>query len=509
MSEDVAGADRGRGAAGWRWSRWDTAFLILAAFYCLLEVVSFAKLMETFPDGYQTELYYVEPAANLLHHGAWASGTYPDLEPITVRPPGYSLLLAGFFAVTGDIGNRGALAFNHILLAVLLLATYALGRSWSPAVGFGAVLLLSLDFVGLLSAGSVHGDVPFALFCLLFIFLVVRLFREGVTLLRFLLATLALLAAVFVRPAGVFVWLVFILSFVGYARGRLPPGRILGFLLVFMVVYGGVIGGWMARNYAVSGNSDFAGVKWAPLMTEMWPGMRARMEKKPYMSEEAVAEYEGLLRSPEYLRRSKGEREAYMTEQAMERILPNFFPYGAWFVLDQVPTLLGGVAESSVSLFYGADAARLNREFRDMEAMQRMYEARPNIFARWWMVLEFQYYNGLLGLSVYALLFKILSLFVFFMSLAGVWLLVFRSERSWDRVTGWFCFFYVALMIATASTNNVQTRFRMPIIPVMDVLAVYALFRLRTLAASRWGRGGAEGLGKLSGSPGGMVQAVR
>jgi len=194
---------------------------------------------------YKSDDYeYHTLAVNLLREHRFY---LPDPRPgwQTRRTPGFPVLLAGIYAVTGPSPYRAAAVLVLFSLATCAV-TYALGRTlFGARAGILAGLLMALSPSAVLYAGAILTDTLHAALLALAMLAVVYSSMSPHPK-RFITAGLALGAAILVRPASLYLPLV--VATVAYAC-RLNRGL---WLLSPLAAYA-LVAPWCVRNMLVTG----------------------------------------------------------------------------------------------------------------------------------------------------------------------------------------------------------------------------------------------------------------
>jgi hypothetical protein len=181
----------------------------------------------------------------------YLSGLYftrhPDADPAylpaTVFPPGYSIFLAGVYAIAGR-SELAAIVANGLLLGVCVWMAAAIMRR---ALGEGRAWLLSLGLLafwpfGAYWAAKMTSDTLHAALMLAF---ALALFTDRPSTRNALLAGALLGAATMVRGYTLLMLPAFFLLWCVWRHPAISPRRLLLAGLVFAVI----VGSWTARNY--------------------------------------------------------------------------------------------------------------------------------------------------------------------------------------------------------------------------------------------------------------------
>ncbi len=242
---------------------------------------------------------YINPAENLLEHGLFARGKFPDLKPETVRTPGYPIFIALSYVILGKRVSS-VIIFQIVLGAFFPLLVWKICeelelKERSKKI---AVWLSALDPLLLIYTVNVLTEELYAfLIALLVLFLLKLLKRRNFPLL--ILGSLVLGIQAYVRPIGVFLPFVVFICF-GFMR-RFKEGVIL-FLIAMLF-----IGGWVYRNYTETGALDFSSIAGANMLFyraayvlqfetgRSWLEIRRELEKELSSKTEGMVDAQRLV----------------------------------------------------------------------------------------------------------------------------------------------------------------------------------------------------------------------
>lgn len=203
-------------------------------------------------------LSYVNPAENLLKHGFFARGEYPNLTPETVRTPGYPLFIALAYLLFGR--KIESVIILQVFLGALfpIIACKILEElGASPRIRSIGAYLTAIDPLLLIYTVNVLTEELYALIIALIILLSIRLLKKG-SLSLLSLTSLLLGFQAYIRPIGMY----------------LPAGAFLYFLFLkrfkeaFMILLISylLIFGWSFRNYKEAGVFEFSTISGASML---------------------------------------------------------------------------------------------------------------------------------------------------------------------------------------------------------------------------------------------------
>ena len=443
---------------------------IILAVALVVQVVYFVRIQTEYPSyGLTSEHYYSPPAINILHHGTFGFGEYPNIERTTKRPPLYSVALAGIYGLFGENEAHG-LALNNVLLFSTIIVVYLIGRRFSAKIGLIAAVLFVLDPVGVINANKNVAAALYGFLFALFFLVTLRSFMPSVSVGRTALSSLLLGLATLTRAASLYLWVPLLISLIVTQRcmiGRVPLRRLALLALVLFGIQGAIIGGWMIRNNSVSGNPSFAGMTAIHLYNFYVPLVLGRAEGVPHEEMKARLQSE-LEADEEYLKLSSGgDKEQYQIRKSIDIILDHPVSAGI-IVLQQVPVLFMDYPQNAASLF-------LSREKRDsineyLHEYSRLKSSRIDV-SGYLDVIRHYVDDGLILLLIHGIIFKLFLIIVMISGAVGMALLLYGRE---DRAVGILFVVVISYMVVVSSLWP-TARLRMPILPVYAVVAAYGL----------------------------------
>jgi hypothetical protein len=202
-------------------------------------------------------LGYIGLAQSLLHGSFLSPGTYSiQGTPEIFRPPGYPLILLPAIALQ-HVVIIGLLE-NFLLAAVSAWLVWRIVTDLFPGskAAFWAVLLYCFEPMGLVDSETLMSETAFTTLFLLFVWLLIRFFREP-TYTKLALSALTLGFATYIRPVPVYLgfWLV-PLFFVLLRTFSWRQRAIRAFL--FVVVFISTLTPWVIRNTVVADYMAFS-----------------------------------------------------------------------------------------------------------------------------------------------------------------------------------------------------------------------------------------------------------
>jgi len=440
-----------------------------------VQVVYFLRIQAFFPPfGLTTESFYSPLAYNILHHGVYGFGDPPDIEASTFRPPFYSLWLAGLYGVLGE-NERFALLLNNVFLFLTVIVVMLIGRqvgatlqdSGGYALGSLAALLFFFDPINIVIVNKNNSDTLFMLLFSLFFLLTIKCFSPKVTLNRMVGCSLLLVLCTFTRAVTLYLWfpLAIALFLVHYVYIKsLTVMRLTVLVVAFIIIQLLGIGGWMMRNYSVSGNSDFAGMKAVHLMNFYAPLVLAHAENLGV--EEAKEKIVRQVQTTNgYQLLTQGDRQKLHKKKAMEIIKANPFSAGQVIMLN-IPVLFVNYPVKAITIFFSEEKAKAFFEYLalyvEKKASRLDVSGYPDL-------IRYLMNNGMFVLLAHAVVFKIYLLLLMLGGLLGVIHLVLNRQARPFAI-------YIAIVIGymiLVSSLWAHARPRMAFMPIVAVSASY------------------------------------
>jgi hypothetical protein len=229
----------------------------LAVKLVLLAVV-FARNPNAF--SYNDSREYLGAARALVQLGVYAPDVTRSSEPEVLRTPGYPVLAAVSLALFGDrtwpLSVLGAIASALTALVVLVRFTPPVperAAAWAAAI-------LSLDPGSLIRSLDILSETFFTLLLVVFLAQFIRLLRSG-SFRHAFLAGLTLAVATLVRPIGQYLGPIAVVGLAAVlATAGVPRRRVAAACALFAAPILVLVGGWIVRNRLVAGFTGLAPV---------------------------------------------------------------------------------------------------------------------------------------------------------------------------------------------------------------------------------------------------------
>lgn len=205
---------------------------------------------------------YFAIARNVAQHGVFSQSEGPPLTPDTWRTPGYPLFLAAFISLLGD-SPSGLVVVQQILSVLNVLLLFWIARRWMSdrRASLVAILFLFEPFHLLYSLWLMSTTLFVTVLMLTWLVWLRAFERQRWTWFALLGALAGYLALV--RPVGILVPVVLFLGLIVSIARRRHPSLNWPTVVAFAVICVLVVGSWMVRNQSLAGHfalSDQGGV---------------------------------------------------------------------------------------------------------------------------------------------------------------------------------------------------------------------------------------------------------
>jgi hypothetical protein len=448
--------------------RYDKAFVFVLIFFIVFQVIYFCFVQSHYPGiGFGSENYYSPLAENLVKHGEYSFGEIPDLKPSNYRPPLYSIALAIIYSVFG-VNEVWGLILNNILLSSLVFIVYKIGCIFSKKVGIFATIVFIVDPILLKTANTNQSDMLFVFLLSLFVFFAIRVVNNGLSQKIIVISSLMLGLATFTRALGMYIWILTILTLLIVNWRKVNRLTLLKYITIFVFIQALFIGGWMFRNYHITGNSAYAGMKSTHLFSFYAPRIMGKVKNVDWLKVKAQMaadikkdeKYSSLL--------TETERFNYRMQIAKQIIIDNW-QYAILVVIDNIPQFfLSYPVDAMLVLYDQAKFEKISRFLNGPRSYnEKSIKAKINVFRT--------YFQNDVGLvMVHGIAIKGFYLIIAVCSFIGIGQMLLNSKY---RPIGLFvCFLSIYLILV--SCISVQGRFRIPLMPFWSVSAAYCIHNL-------------------------------
>lgn len=433
---------------------------------------------------------YLEPGRNLLLHGRFVADGAPDL----LRTPGYPL----FLAVTSLAGLTAAALANVILSVISVILVWKLARSVfdDNRIALGAAWIFALEPISVAFSVVLMSEPLFIMLLLLCLERLSEFLRE-LRLRVLAVAGLWLAAATFVRPVtyylpfalalGLFVVLARVSGLRRQRNGPVAETASLrwkapAILLISVLPW---LAAWQIRNWVETGYPGFSSIGEVNFYYYNISEVKARLEHRSYLDTLKVSGYTPFVNHsgqsyllppylalhPEQAGWSQGQRLAFMRSESIRVIRANFGTYVRFCILTPLfKTIFSPGAGNFDPLLFPQNAA-LNTGIVDKGPLRLAFSLAKS---HPWVAAEKAFFLAvLLGLYLFATRGLVLiahGVFRDHMCSACLWLLLGSS-------------LYFMAVSAVGGGPGSDARFRLPVMPVICILASAGFQRRKPVAA--------------------------
>lgn len=441
--------------------QWTMGLIVLAAIVLRLLVFAYIaheprKFYTYDSDGYDRR------AMNLLRYGVFASEKAPPLKPDLDRTPVYPVMLAGVFAVTGH--SPAAAILLHILLAaVTAVLTYMLARELglpSP-VGILAALIFAVDPLSIMTTNYLLTETLFTTLLVGSVWAVVRFWNSGLWRWLVLSAVLVALTSL-TRPISQFLPIALLPLFVlaarkGQRRSWLAAGA------VFAVVSLALTYTWAVRNYRETGVFTLSTISDTNLI--YYRARAVLAEAEGTTQDQAWDKLEARI---EQAAAERGLSTAETIDLQREEALAIFTRYPGL----TVKMLAKGVGRLLFDPGYTITCTQLDRQSTAFDCFPgRSSMNEPGLVDK-----ALGKFGQMSPVQQFTLLFSTLLLGLVYLSAALGTLRLFR-ERRW-LILG-LLFLLIAYFVGLSAGGEANSRFRIPVVPFLAILAGTGLASFR------------------------------
>jgi 4-amino-4-deoxy-L-arabinose transferase-like glycosyltransferase len=234
--------------------------LIILAVSFLLRLGMWVFILKSDPERFQwpDSKAYKDSAELLLTQGNFnISSEFPDL-PQTLRTPGYPVFLAANYFLFGPYDAAVAATQMLPALSTIILIFTLAKRLWDLPTANLAALLFFLDATSFAYSFKVLSDTLFTFLLLALVYCLVRLKQDGGGTKWVLSAGIFLALATLVRPLSYYLILPLTLGIIWWhIRTHLKWNRILISAVLFLLPFLLLVGGWQWRNYKLTGSAVY------------------------------------------------------------------------------------------------------------------------------------------------------------------------------------------------------------------------------------------------------------
>ncbi len=408
---------------------------------------------------------YLIPGRNLLMHGRFVADGVPDL----LRTPGYSL----FLALTSLPGAPVAAAANVILSVVSVILVWRLGKAvfGDDRIAIAGAWIFAFEPTSIASSVALLAETLFVALLLLSMERFVVFLRHR-RLCALAISGLSLAAATFAKPVVYYLPLALVVGLV-VVFARVPGLRwkAPAVLLVSLVPW---LAAWQIRNRVETGYGGFCSISEVNLYFYEAGDVLAKAEHKDFSAVLQGLGYTSFVGNsgqqyledgytavhPEQVNWSQAQRLAFIRASAIHIVRSHFGTYLRSTCLANLSNMLFSPGAQSFDRLLVRAKSAPNNSFADLGSM------------RWALQLAHTHPARTTAELILALV------------LAGLYLLAARGIMHLDlRDAGLWLLLGVAIyfcaVYAVAGTVTPDARFRLPLMPILCLLAAAGIIMPR------------------------------
>ena len=445
--------------------------LIIILASLIVQTMYFIRIQSIYPPyGLTTEHYYSPIAINLLNHGEFATGEYPNLEQDTKRPPLYTVFVAaiyGLFKQTEEI----ALIFNNLFHILTIWTTYLIGRRINKNIGLIAAILFAIDPIGIINANKNQAESMYGCLFALFFLSSLSIFSKKVTVTKIAICSILLGIATLTRAPSLY--LIFPLSVAFFIAHKwyiksLPTFKIVQMTIILVLIQGVLLGSWMTRNYAVSGNPEFAGMSAIHLHGYFAPLVIGKIEGIPYR--EAKQKLKLELKNDKVYNNlvGNGSKQRYEIQKALQVIFNHPIDTST-IIIQQIPIIFINYPLNSATIFLSSYQREKLEKFTTSYLQRKSNRLDISGYLD---IIKFYFNNGLSLILIHGAAYKIF--YTLFMLGGAVGTITFLSNPQ-TRPVGIIYLVVIMYLVLIYSTWP-SGRLRISLVPIYAIPAAVCFF---------------------------------
>lgn len=397
---------------------------------------------------------YLLPAIELLDHGQFTSNGNPEL----LRTPGYVL-----FLIPGII--LGNVEVVTIILQIILtcLTVYfvykislILFRNYQIATV--SALLYAMDPISIYYTSSIMSETLFTFLTVLFIFYILNYLKSQQ--LRYLaIAAVFLTASIYVRPVNIYLpWATTLFILIFLIINKINYKKLVVHLSLFIFLSSSLTGLWQLRNNKVAAYPKFSSSADFNIYFNKAASVLASKEGIPHITWYEMRE-KYFAAHPEHKNFTRGKLLDSQGKKGKEIILENPWIYSKNHLKGMMISLLNPSLMPFARAF-GLHSDHQSTEFLDIYRNQGaintliiLVQKKP-LFLFLFLILE--------ASLIFYLAFALLALF----------------SKEFLLNSGSLFILYVGSYLWSISSVPSASRYRVPIMPIICIMAGYGLFKV-------------------------------
>ena len=399
---------------------------------------------------------YKMPALAVLQTGHFASSPEASDEPEVMRTPGYPVLLALSYSIFGVQDLPILILQALISTATIYLAWWTGKRLWSPAAGWFAAFLLALDFTVFAYSLVILSETLFTFLLMVSVISLVLLYGEESCRKKYLYAVaigLSTALSTLVRPITVYL-LIPVLAILGITlRPIVSRGQLLKLLLLVLLPWILLVGGWQTRNLVTTGSPKLSHIDSVNLLYYRAAGAVSTKDGIPLaQAQEEITKNlpAGIAEVPTI------QRGRIYTRTAVEIITEN----PTYFIHSQVSGMLklglDNGADDLLALFGIKEASGPWTDIKNMPLKEFLDKWRRKPLY-----------------SAFFIFGNVYLAAIYLLSLLGI-LRTVRKERGLTSTHAYILFILIYMLLISTGPEA-DARFRVPVAPIIALYAGMAL----------------------------------
>lgn len=394
--------------------------------------------------GESDSLEYHRLALNLLQHGTFSQSPQAPYEPEVLRTPAYPLMLAGFYGIFGI--QPVIIVFLQIALSV---ATIFIGFKiaallFHEQAGLLTALLLAADPVSIYHTQVLLTETAFTTTVSLCLLLFLHALKNPSRWHWSAGASMSLALSTYLRPTSYYLGFIFPLIFFIMTCPTIGWRRATKSALIFLSLYALLIGGWQLHNYVQTGSIEFSQMKSRYLFVAKAAAIVATLDDLSIEDAQQRLAAEHFQSIPPDLRAASPTRLFESQGKYAMAIIVEHPALFLWTTFKGVIASLFG--PSNLSHLFGLDSVELRKSLLKGDFSRFSYSHWTMAFGSW----------------IYGVGFLIILYL-------GILLLFLRGGFYSHGIA--LLIFTVLYVLFLSSGPEAYSRFRLPIMPVLCVMA--------------------------------------
>jgi 4-amino-4-deoxy-L-arabinose transferase-like glycosyltransferase len=391
---------------------------------------------------------YHQLALNLLQHGKFSRSPQAPYEPEILRTPAYPMLLAGLYGIFGVQPTIVVFAQITLSAATIFIVFKIATLLFHEQTGLLTALLLTADPVSAYYTQVLLTETLFTTTVSLSLLLLLHALTEPSKWQWSVGASIGLALSTYIRPTSYYLGFILPLIFFLMIRPAIGWRRAAKPALAFLSLYVVLTGGWQLHNYVQTGSIEFSQIKNQYLFIAKAAAIVAVRDNLNLEEAQRRLATEHFQSLPPDLRTAP---QARLFESQGEYAVAIILEHPALFLWTSLQGMLASLfGPSNLSHLFGLDNVALRTSLLrgDFSGFSRSH---------WTMAF---------GSWIYGIAFLIILYL-------GVLLLFVRVRLYSHGIV--LLIFTILYMLASSSGPEAYSRFRLPIMPTLCVMAAAGL----------------------------------